>query len=109
MEIKLEKNCCIIKPLSPKLDERETVRLEEELRNDSHYRIALDLSYVQDCTIDFINKIKEYKGISLFNIHSDIFAILTSMNLDKSLNLFVSELDFLNDKRQLLNRHFSLV
>lgn len=104
----MKDNCCIITPLSPKLTERETQRLKEELDSNSYGRIALDMSFVADCTIDFLEKIREY-NISLFNLHSDIFAIITSMNLDKKLKLFVSEMDFLNDKHQLLNRKFSIV
>ena len=109
MEINVKDNCYIITPLSPKLTDRETQRLNEELRNTQNLRVALDMSFVQDCTFDFIEEIKNYKNISLFNISSDIFAILTSMNLDKKLKLFVSEWDFLNNKHQLLNRKFTLV
>ena len=109
MEIKLKDNCRIITPLSPKLTDRETERLCEELINCYEDRTALDMSYVQDCTIEFIDEIKRYKGISLFNINSDIFAIITSMNLDKTLKLFVSEMDFLADKHQLINRNFCIV
>ncbi len=109
MEIKLADNCCIITPLSPKLTEYETSRLNEELQNIQDCRVALDMSCVNDCTIDFIDEIKQYRGMSLFNINSDVFAILTSMNLDKILNLFVSEMDFINDKHQLINRKFSIV
>ena len=109
MEITLKDNCRIITPLSPKLTEREAERLSEELINCYEERTALDMSFVQDCTIDFIDEISMHKGISLFNINSDVFAILTSMNLDKTLKLFVSEMDFLNDKHQLINRKFSLV
>lgn len=109
MEINVKDNCYIITPLSPKLTHRETQRLNTELQNIENYKVALDMSLVKDCTFDFIEEIKNYKNISLFNINSDIFAILTSMNLDKKLKLFVSELDFLNDKHQLINRKFTLV
>ena len=95
MEITVKNNCRIITPLSPVLSERESLRLEEELYCSEKERTALDLSYVNDCTIEFIDEIRKHKGISLFNINSDIFAILTSMNLDKILKLFVSEMDFL--------------
>ncbi len=105
----MKNNCCIITPLSPILSERESERLGEEIAYNTELKTALDMSYVQDCTIDFIDKIKQYKGISLFNINSDIFAILISMNLDKTLKLFVSEIDFLSDKHQLLNRKFCVL
>jgi len=109
MEITLKDNCRIITPLSSKLTDRESQRLSEELINCYEDRTALDMTYVNDCTIDFIDEISRYKGISLFNISSDVFAVLTSMNLDKTLKLFVSEMDFLNDKHQLINRKFCIV
>jgi len=109
MEINVKDNCYIITPLSSKLTDWETSRLHEEIKNNLGQRIALDMSMVKDCTFDFIDEIKNYKNISLFNINSDIFAILTSMNLDKTLKLFVSEMDFMADKHQLLNRKFSIV
>ena len=109
MEIYVKDKCHIITPLSPKLTNRETQRLNKELQTIQEHRVAIDMSFVQDCTFDFFEEIKNYKNISLFNINSDIFAILTSMILDKKLKLFVSELDFLNDKHQLLNRKFTLV
>ena len=108
MEIHLKDNCRIITPLSPKLTDWETQRLSEEL-NASDIKTALDMSLVQDCTIEFIDEIRQHKGISLFNISSDIFAIFTCMNLDKTVKLFVSEMDFMNDKHQLINRKFSVV
>ena len=108
MEIKESEKYYIITPLSPKLGERESQRIREEI-TENPKRIGIDMSFVQDCTIDFINQIVNFKNISLFNISSDIFAILTSMNLDKSIPLFVSEMDFLDDKHQLLNRKFTIV
>ena len=109
MEIDFKENCRIITPLSPKLTEWETLRLAEEISCNAGLRTALDMSCVCDCTIDFIEGIKKYKNISMFNINSDIFAILISMDLDKTIKLFVSEIDFLNDKHQLLNRNFTVI
>ena len=82
MEINVKDNCYIITPLSPKLTDWEAERLREELMHSTERRTALDMSFVQDCTIDFIEEIKSHEGISLFNISAEIFAILTSMNLD---------------------------
>ena len=109
MEIVLKNNCRIITPLSSKLTDREAQRLSEELINCYEDRTALDMSFVQDCTNEFIDEISMHKGISLFNINSDVFAVLTSMNLDKTLKLFVSEMDFFADKHQLINRKFGIV
>ena len=113
MEITEKENNYIITPLSSKLTERETLRLSNEIedlkREENLFDIGLDMSYVQDCTIDFLTLICKFTNISLFNIQSDIFAVLTSMNLDKKINLYVSELDFLNKKHKLINRKFQLI
>ena len=109
MEIRDIDKCRIITLFSPKLSERETNRLKEEIELGKGKRIGIDMSYVNDCTIHFINELHMIKDIALFNIQSDIFAILTNMGMDKSLNLFVSEIDFVDNKHQLLNRKFSVI
>ena len=108
MEIKQSDKYCIIKPLCPKITKREAERLIYEAENQDKTP-AFDMSFVNDCTIDFIELSKNIKNLSLFNINSDIFSLFLSMNLDKRFKLFVSELDFLEDKHQLINRKFSLV
>ena len=108
MEIKETEKYCIITPLSPKLDLRQTCRIGSEIQLRPFCKVGIDLSFVKDCTIEFIDFIKKF-NLSLFNIHSDIFAILTSMNLDKQLDLYVSEMDFLEEKHRLLNRKFVIV
>lgn len=109
MDIRKSHKYCIITPLSPKLTEHESSRIKNEILNSNPLRIGIDMSFVQDCTIDFIKTIAQFNNISFFNVQSDIFALFTSMNLDKTLSLFVSEIDFLDNKRRLLNRQFSLV
>ena len=108
MEIQLKDNTCIITPLSPKLNKHEAERLFDEIDHQRE-KVGLDLSIVQDCTIDFIEKLKMHKELSLFNINSDIFALLIKMNLDKELNIFASELDFCENKHKLLSRKFCIV
>ena len=113
MEIRSNNKIYIIAPLSPKLGRYETTRIAKEIVNEtSNESIALDLANVTDCTIDFIETIREIaknKSIGMFNISSDIFAIFNYMKLDKNINLFVSELDFRENTRQLINRKFALV
>ena len=109
MEIITSKNRCIITPLSPKLDELETERLKNEVTSVKDLDIGIDLSYVKDCSIEFIEEIKKHKNISLFNISSDIFALLTFMKLDKILNLYVSELDYLENCHRIVKRNFELL
>lgn len=109
MEIKTSENICILTPLTPKLDERECLRLFDEMCEHSSLQIGLDLSFVDDCTIDFIELLKSFNDISLFNISSNIFTLFNLMNVDKCINLFVTEEDFKNNKRRVLNRRFSVV
>ena len=108
MEINLNDKYCIIKPLSQKITKREAERLIDEAKCQKKV-LAFDMSFVNDCTIDFIELAKSVKNLSLFNINSDIFSLILSMNLDKTFKLFVSELDFLEDRHQLINRKFSII
>ena len=109
MEIKIFGENCIISPLSPILEERETLRLADELRNIKGYKIGLDLSYVDSCSIEFIEFLKNTENINLFNIPQNVFVLINLMKLDKIVNLFVSETDFLTSSHRLLNRAFTLV
>lgn len=109
MEIRLSDKYCIIIPLSAKLNEHATERINSELAAFDGVKIGIDMEYVKDCTIDFVEKISKHPNISLFNIPSDIFSLLTFMNMDKYLNLYVSEEDFITNSHRILNRKFSLV
>ncbi len=108
MEIKTSQKFCIITPLTPKMDSRETTRLIEEIHNFSDKIIGLDLSFVEDCTIEFIEAMKNTKA-GIFNINSDVFSIFNFMNIDKFINLFNTEEDFKLGKHKLLNRKFRIV
>ena len=108
MEIKTSQKFCIITPLSPKMDLIETARLMDELQHFPDKCIGIDLSFVEDCTIEFIEAIKNTHA-GVFNIHSDIFSIFNFMNIDKCINLFNTEEDFMSNKHRLLNRNFCIV
>ena len=111
MEIRDNNSVYILAPLSPVLDKNEAKRVFFNLEQETR-RIALDLSYVVDCTADFFEALNEFskkKEVSLFNITSDIFVLLNSLGLDRCIKLFVSELDFEENSREIVNRRFSLV
>lgn len=111
MEIRENNEICIYAPLSATINEYESSRLITNIANDSR-KIGIDLINVSDCTIDFIENLKQIssnKKISLFNIPSDIFILFNTMNIDKSVHLYVNEQDFIEGSRQLLNRNFSIV
>ena len=109
MEIQISDKYCIITPLSTKLNEHESERINNEISTLNDFKVGIDMEYVKDCTVDFIENISKYSNLSLFNVQSDIFSLLTFMNLDKHLNLFVSENDFITNSHRILNRKFSLV
>lgn len=111
MEIRENENVYIITPLSPKLDSRESLRLVNEI-NSENKRISLDLSFVHDCTVDFVEALKKLaknREIGVFNLSADIFALFNFMNMDKYVKLFVCETDFKENARQLVNRRFSIL
>lgn len=110
MEIRENEKVCIFAPLSPKLEKYECSRILDKISKENR-EIALDLRFVQDCTIDFIETLKEIgsmRKIGVFNIPSDIFVLFNIMHIDKSVRLFVCEPDFEENSRQLINRQFSV-
>ena len=81
MEIFTSEKFCILTPLSPKLDKRESKRIFAEIDLYSNLDVGLDFSFVQDCTIDFLEQLRT-SGVSLFNINSDVFVLLNIMGID---------------------------
>ena len=103
-------NYCIITPLCKKLNNNEMQRLEAKIDELKTSKIGLNLDEIRDCTFDFFNFLKNTTlNISLFNIPSDIFAVLNMMNLTSCVHLYTSQEDFENSKRQLINRKFRIV
>ena len=110
MEIRDNEKVCIIAPICEKIDSYKTMRIMERIKSETR-RVAIDLNCVQDCTIDFIEAIKSLSrdDLGIFNIPSDLFALFNVMSLDKSVKLYVSELDFESNSHQLINRKFALI
>ena len=108
MEIRENEKVCIFAPLSPYLDKYESTRLANNINIEAR-EVAIDLQYVEDCTIDFIDfirKISTTRKVGIFNIPADIFTLINIMGIDKITNIFVNELDFEQNQRQLINRRF---
>ncbi len=109
MEIRISDKYFILTPLTPKIDASYCERLFSEVNENYSFEIGIDLSCVNDCTIEFLETLKLYNKVSLFNIPSNIFVLINIMNIDKFVKIFVSESDFKSGKRRILNRHFSVV
>lgn len=111
MEIRENEKLCIYAPLSSSINKYESNRIKRNIMKDNR-EVAIDLNYVEECSIDFINTIKEIcaeKKVGIFNIPSDIFTLFNVMKIDKVAQLFVSEIDFKANQRQLINRCFTVV
>ena len=111
MEIRDNDKICIYAPLATKLCRYESLRLLKNVLKEQRL-VGIDLNYVEECSIEFINALKEIssvKNIGIFNIPSDIFTLFNVMQIDKCVNLFVSEMDFKANQHQLINRKFVVV
>ena len=111
MEIKYSENSCIFTPLSPRMDGYSTERLFSEINLESR-NSAIDLTFVQDCTIEFLTTLVEFaknRTLSVFNIPAEIFVLFNVMNVDKSVQLYVNKEDFEQNSRQLVNRKLAVV
>ncbi|MGN0019015.1 MAG: hypothetical protein ACI37S_08245 [Candidatus Gastranaerophilaceae bacterium] len=74
--------------------------------------IALDLKEVESVTEDFFTFVKNFSEttkLTLLNIPSELFAMLNLRRYDKNVKMFNNNLDFFEDKRELVNRKFHLV
>ena len=110
MEIRENKDICIIAPICKKLDNYKIAKIVNIIKNE-HRKIALDLAHLEECSFEFIEQIKAIKNpnVGLFNIPDEIFILFNITNLDKAVKLYVSELDFEEDARQIINRKFKAI
>ena len=74
--------------------------------------IALDLKEVESVTEDFFTFVKNFSEttkLTLLNIPSELFALLNLKRYDKNVRMFNNNLDFIEDKHELVNRKFHIV
>ena len=74
--------------------------------------VALDLTEVESVTEDFFTFIKNFSEttkLTLLNIPSELFALLNLRRYDKNVKMFNNNLDFIQDKHELVNRKFHIV
>jgi len=82
-----------------------------QMNLDSQH-LALDLRDVETVTEDFFTFIKNFSqttNLSLVNISAELFAILNLRRYDKNVRMYNTELDYIQDKNELINRKFHLV
>ena len=86
MEIRENKNLCIITPICNIINGRRITRILDKIKQETR-KVAIDLSYVQGCSIEFIEALGSInnKEIGIFNIPSEIFVLFNIMKMDKKL------------------------
>jgi len=74
--------------------------------------VALDLQNVECICAEFLEFLKEtsiQRKISLINLQSELFVLLNLTEYDKFTHIFLNEIDYLEQKRALINRKFTLL
>lgn len=74
--------------------------------------IALNMQNVNFINEDFLIFLKQSSAdrkISLMNLQSELYVLLNLTNYDKYAKIFISENDFLDNKRAIINRKFSVL
>ena len=61
------------------------------------------------CFFTFIKNFSETTKLTLLNIPSELFAILNLRRYDKNVRMFNNNLDYIEDKHELVNRKFHVV
>lgn len=106
-------NSCILKLHSNFLTFELLFELEKLLDDFSESKaIVLNLdevAFVCSDFLEFLKKISSSRKISLTCLHSEILVLLNLTEYDKFVSIFLTDFDFLQQKRELLNRKFAVV
>lgn len=104
---------CILCPISDEVSLELVLRMEEILKGlPINKSLALNLKNIGVICVEFLDFLKEFspqKQISLFNLQSEVFVVLNLTKYDKFANIYLSDIDFNERKREMLNRRFSLL
>lgn len=97
---------------SPRLSQELLGSLDMRVRDFANdKKLALDFACVGWVCAEFLNFLKvnaARREICLINLSSEIFTLLNLTRHDGFARIYLSESDFLDDKRQLVNRRFSV-
>lgn len=109
MKIKVVQNTCIAN-----IGEQEPLHIDKIkslIEQAQGRRVAIDFGQVVTLGQEFLDFVKNNirKGqLALYNVNSDLYVLMFIMNMDKYLNYYMSENDFLNDKQCIVNRKLRL-
>ena len=104
---------CIFKLHSKVLTVELILRLKKFLDClPNNKNIALNLQNVDNVCVEFLDFLKEtseQKKLSLINLQSELFVLLNLTRYDEFAHIFLNDIDFIEHKRALLNRRFSVI
>lgn len=110
IKIRDEDTYCIVDIFDKEISDTVLAELKLILNNVSNNkRIALNLINISELNSEFLDFITDLKmRISLFNLSLNVYLLLFLGKYDKESDLYVNELDFLMNKRRIVNRKFKL-
>lgn len=104
---------CILNLHSKILSSELILKLKKILESlPKNKQIALNLEEVDYICIEFLDFLKEFskqKKLALTNLQTEIFVLLNLTKHDKFAHIFLNDTDFIEHKRGLLNRRFSIL
>lgn len=104
---------CILNLHSNKLTFESVVVLQKKIKElPTNKSVALNMKNVDFICIEFLDFLKEsarLKRVSLTCLQAEILVLLNLIQYDKFAPIFLTDSDFLNQKRELLNRRFLVV
>lgn len=120
LRIRNKSDLAIIDVLMTNLNEKNMFELKKCVTNlieKKCYNIALNLKNVKEVGnsfFDFTNSISKrlngYTGnLNLFNVNLEIMMLLCLFGHDNLNNIYLNEIDAVNDKRSLKSRRFKVV
>lgn len=89
----------------------DTQKLKEAIDKSKGSRIGIDFSKVERVSLEFLEFIKKNikKGeLSFYNVNVDLYVLFFIMKMDKYINFYMSESDFVKDKQCIVNRQLKL-
>lgn len=111
MEIREVQHSSITKISSNTLTAEHTEYLKLALKTANGRRLGIDFSSVKKVKNDFLEFIKQnvQKGeLSFYNVNEELYVLFFIMRMDRYLNFYISENDFVNNKQCIANRHLRL-
>ena len=91
------------------LDFLTVIKIKYYMLFKKDYKLAFDMRFVKNIRenfLQFIKKCSQKNKISLFNLNSEIMALMNIRNYNKYVYIYTDESDFCQNTRAIVNRQF---